>query len=60
MIEKPKKTFKVDTDAPPSKCRSCGAEVWWIRTFAGKMMPVNRDGTSHFSTCPQAAKWRKS
>ena len=22
-------------------CRSCGAEILWIRTLGGKMMPVN-------------------
>ena len=58
MDPKPKKVFKVDTDLPPSKCKSCGAEVWWIRTFSGKNMPVDRDGTSHFATCPHADRWR--
>lgn len=24
-----------------SRCRSCGAEILWIRTQAGKMMPVD-------------------
>jgi len=59
MYEKPKKKFKVDTDAPSSRCKSCKAEVWWIRTFNGRMMPVNRDGTSHFANCPQANQWRE-
>ncbi len=74
-------------------CRSCGAEVTWVVTAAGKDMPVDvlpvADGNilllasgvavyraktdqstlpgfddapryvSHFSTCPQADKWRK-
>ena len=40
-------------------CRSCGAEVLWCITPAGKKAPINRDGTSHFSNCPQAADWRK-
>ena len=26
-----------------SKCRSCGAEIKWIRTFSGKNMPVNAE-----------------
>ena len=40
-------------------CRSCGAPVLWCVTPAGKRAPVNRDGTSHFADCPQAADWRK-
>lgn len=40
-------------------CRSCHADVLWCVTPAGKRAPVNRDGTSHFANCPQAAAWRK-
>lgn len=40
-------------------CRSCKAAVLWCVTPAGKRSPVNADGTSHFSTCPQADNWRK-
>jgi hypothetical protein len=41
------------------RCRSCGAPVLWVITAAGKKMPLNRDGTSHFANCPEADKWRK-
>jgi len=41
------------------KCRSCGAPIEWVKTDAGKWMPVDPDGTSHFATCPDAEKWRK-
>lgn len=44
---------------PPAQCRSCHAEVMWATTPAGKRAPLNRDGTSHFATCPQANDWRK-
>lgn len=26
-----------------SKCRSCGAEIIWIKTFSGKRMPVDAE-----------------
>lgn len=26
-----------------AKCKSCGAEIIWIRLVTGKMMPVNSD-----------------
>lgn len=42
----------------PRACRSCSAEVLWVETQAGRRAPLNRDGTSHFSTCPQADEWR--
>lgn len=25
------------------KCKTCGAPIVWIKTFAGKKMPVNED-----------------
>lgn len=40
-------------------CRSCGARIAWLRTTKGSLAPVNADGTSHFSDCPQAEAWRK-
>lgn len=79
------------------RCRSCGRDVLWLVTTAGKRMPcdlgqvwlvedpqggqigVSAEGatitgygvggpgrdvvevrTSHFATCPEAAKWRKA
>ena len=41
-------------------CRSCGAAVLWCVTPAGKKAPIDRDGKSHFATCPDADKWRQS
>lgn len=42
-----------------SLCRSCRAEILWCVTPAKRKAPINRDGTSHFATCPEAASWRK-
>jgi hypothetical protein len=56
-----------------AKCRSCGAEIVWLKTDAGKSIPVDAESvvdpgamifdpdqmTSHFATCPDAQKWRK-
>jgi hypothetical protein len=55
------------------KCAGCGAEIKWVKTKAGKRMPVNvelktivtEDGEvvrgyeSHFATCPKADDFRK-
>ena len=41
-------------------CRSCRAPIAWLRAAAsGRLAPLNQDGTSHFSTCPQSDQWRK-
>lgn len=34
-----------------SKCRDCQELIYWIKTDAGKNMPVNADGVCHFETC---------
>lgn len=56
------------------RCSSCGAPIVWFRTKAGKRMPVDASSckptdaehqldftrhVSHFSTCPEADKWRR-
>jgi hypothetical protein len=52
-------TFPIPPGTPPRECRSCRAEIFWILTAAGKRMPVNPDGVSHFATCPNADQHRK-
>lgn len=57
-----------------AQCRSCQAEIRWVKQKSGKMMPVNptavwmgdpeggkryEPGTSHFATCPNAADHRQ-
>lgn len=57
------------------KCKSCGASIVWLKTKAGKSIPVDqaegikagdifmvdsdKQMVSHFATCPNAAKHRK-
>jgi hypothetical protein len=56
----------------PAICKGCGAEIAFVKSQAGKMIPVNAryttvvtdDGTtvrgrvSHFATCPRAEQFR--
>lgn len=56
-----------------SKCRSCGADIVWMKTKKGKNIPVDYDHTNdpettvfdpdtmttHFETCPDADKFRR-
>lgn len=55
------------------KCRSCGKEIVFLKTRKGNLIPVNAETIQgkettfdvasghvpHFSTCPDAGKWRK-
>ena len=55
-----------------TRCRSCNAKVIWFVTPNGKHMPVDADTVrpdddclktrhvSHFATCPDHNKWRKT
>lgn len=50
-------TFDIPPGTPKRECRSCHADIYWIVTEAGKKMPVNPDGTTHFGNCPQSKQW---
>lgn len=50
--------FDIPANAQPRSCLSCGARIFWIETSRGKRMCVDPDGTSHFATCKDAAKFR--
>lgn len=39
-------------------CRSCKAPILWCITPKGHRAPVDRDGKSHFASCPDAQGWR--
>lgn len=60
-MERKPVTFDIPPGTPERTCSepSCRAPIFWIVTAAGKRMPVNADGTSHFATCPKAKEFRK-
>lgn len=56
-----------------TRCRSCRAQIVWLKTEAGKNMPVDADTVkpedeafdsavhiSHFATCPNASQHRRT
>ncbi len=61
MSDQPRKQIKYDVPAGATvaKCRGCDADIVWLRTEAGKLMPIDGDGTPHFATCPKAAQFRR-
>ena len=40
------------------QCRSCKASIVWVQHLNGKITPYDRDGQSHFATCPDADRFR--
>lgn len=62
--------YVIPDDARIEKCRSCQAQIVWIRTDKGRGMPLSlstvqtRDGIryalSHFRDCPDAKDWRRN
>jgi hypothetical protein len=40
-------------------CRNCGREIIFLKTKAGKLMPLTLELKSHFIDCPAANKFRK-
>jgi hypothetical protein len=55
-----------------TRCKSCRARIVWLKTPAGKNIPVDADTVeaddevyehgkhvSHFSTCPDSPSWRR-
>lgn len=59
MSERPKITYPIPVLTPAALCRGCKAEIYWIKTPAGKAMPVDPDGTPHWATCERAADFKR-
>lgn len=61
--------FEIPQGTKASRCRACGKEIYFVRSAAGRLMPlvpanVNGNlgplmGTSHFADCPKADSFRK-
>lgn len=51
--------YEIPAGTDAAKCRGCHAVIYWIKTPKGKNMPVDRDGRSHFETCPDANRFSR-
>lgn len=43
-----------------SRCKACGAEIWWVKHHSGKKAPYTVEGISHFADCPHAEQFRRN
>jgi hypothetical protein len=54
-------TWLVTHVGNPGKCSGCGASIYWMKhAQTGKAAPYDPEGSSHFATCPQAARFKRS
>lgn len=51
--------YSIPEGMPPAKCKGCAATIYWVKTPAGKNMPVDADGTPHWSSCPKAKDFKR-
>jgi len=61
--------YPIPDGAAVVRCRSCRAQIVWVRTEAGKVMPLSiatvqeRDGVryalTHFADCPHSKEWSR-
>lgn len=61
--------YPMPPNARIERCKSCGAEIIWAQTEAGRAIPLSlataqtRDGRqwllSHFADCPEAKGWKR-
>jgi hypothetical protein len=52
--------YAIPPSEPQRACRTCTKPIYWVVTAAGKRMPVDPDGVSHFATCQDAAQHRRA
>jgi hypothetical protein len=43
----------------PSRCKGCGAPIFFVRHKNGKSVPYTPQGLNHFADCPQAKEFKR-
>lgn len=43
--------YRIPEGERPKKCKGCGATIYFVMTPAGRIMPVNPNGTPHWGDC---------
>lgn len=51
--------FDVPEDAMFRPCRACRTPIAFVTTQAGRKMPVDRDGRSHYQTCTEPSRFSR-
>lgn len=59
-VPRARTTFAIPDGTPARSCSTCSAVIFWVVSERGRKMPLDPDGTCHFETCPDAAKFRRA
>jgi len=51
--------YSVPVGKPGRPCEACGKMLYFVRTAAGKQMPVEADGTPHWGNCTNTERFKK-
>lgn len=51
--------YDVPTGDPGRPCKSCGMNIHWVKTPAGKWMPVEYDGMPHWPFCDEPERFSR-
>lgn len=51
--------YTIPANAQAKVCTSCKAKIYWVLTEKRSSLPVNPDGASHFTSCPNASQHSK-
>lgn len=51
--------YSVPAGDPGRPCKSCGKTIHFVKTPAGKWMPIEWDGTPHWIGCPGREQFKK-
>lgn len=51
--------YEIPENTLSATCRGCRRTIYWVKTKAGKNMPVDPDGVPHWGTCPNAKDFKK-
>lgn len=52
--------YPVPPGTPAGRCRGagCGRPIYFVKTAAGKSMPVDANGAPHWVTCPNSREFK--
>ena len=57
-MSEPKK-YDVPAGDPGRPCRACGKTIRFVRGERGDWMPIEWDGTAHWTACPGRVQFKK-
>lgn len=51
--------YEVPAGDPGTFCKGCGKHIFWVKTKAGKWMPIEWDGSPHWGNCSARDQFKR-